>query len=177
GRITMPIALATKAKILVYAASPLFNGNTDYADYKNKDGTQLFNQVYDEEKWQKAAEACKDAIDVCHALNMELYYFEETNLVRNLPEALRTEMNNRNSFTERWNSEIIWAHTKNNTRDLQVNANPKVLPPAAVGYGPSEGHIAVPMRIANLFYTENGVPINEDVSWPYNERFELKQAT
>src|SRR5699024_4607388 len=23
----------------------------------------------------------------------------------------------------------------------------------------------------------NGVPINEDVSWPYNERFELKQAT
>lgn len=177
GRITLPIALATKAKILVYAASPLFNGNPDYSNYTNKDGTQLFNSAYSVEKWQKAIDACKRAIDLCHSLNMELYYFEETNLVRDLPEVLRTEMNTRNSFTERWNSEIIWAHTNNNARDLQVNAMPKTLPAAAVGYGPSEGHIAVPMRIANLFYTENGVPINEDVSWPYNDRFELMQGT
>lgn len=177
GRITLPIALATKAKILVYAASPLFNGNTDYANYSNKDGTQLFNQVYEEEKWKKAVEACRDAIAVCHDLNMELYYFEGTNLVRNLPGILKTEMNIRNSFTERWNSEIIWAHTNNNARTLQVNAMPKVLPPAAVGSGPSEGHIGVPMRIANFFYSKNGVPIDEDVTWDYNNRFELKKGT
>src|SRR5690606_32075894 len=50
GRITLPIALGIKAKILVYAASPLFNGNTDYASYTNKDGTVLFNQTYNVEK-------------------------------------------------------------------------------------------------------------------------------
>lgn len=176
GRITLPIAVATKAKILVYAASPLFNGNSDYATYTNKDGTKLFSQDYDPEKWVKALEACKHAIDVCHGLNMELHYFQETNLVRNLPEVLTLEMNARTAFTERWNSEIIWAHTNNNARDLQVNAMPKTLPAAAVGFGPSEGHIAVPMRITNLFYTKNGVPIEEDVTWAYNNRFDLQQA-
>src|SRR5690606_19872878 len=30
GRITLPIALSLKAKVLVTAASPLFNGNADY---------------------------------------------------------------------------------------------------------------------------------------------------
>src|SRR5690606_32063059 len=30
GRITKTIALAVKAKVLVWAASPLFNGNPDY---------------------------------------------------------------------------------------------------------------------------------------------------
>lgn len=31
GRITKPIALAVKAQLAVTAASPLFNGNSDYA--------------------------------------------------------------------------------------------------------------------------------------------------
>ena len=34
GRLTQPAALAIKAKTLLLAASPLFNGNTDYANFK-----------------------------------------------------------------------------------------------------------------------------------------------
>ncbi|MCU7695323.1 RagB/SusD family nutrient uptake outer membrane protein [Haoranjiania flava] len=45
GRITRPIALAMKAKIMVYAASPLFNGNKDYSGFKNDEGQELFNPV------------------------------------------------------------------------------------------------------------------------------------
>ncbi|MCH5684724.1 RagB/SusD family nutrient uptake outer membrane protein [Niabella sp. W65] len=41
ARITKPIALGIKATALLYAASPLFNGNTDFASLKNKDGKQL----------------------------------------------------------------------------------------------------------------------------------------
>ena len=63
GRLTKPIALCIKAEVLATAASPLFNGNTDYASFKNKDGVQLFNQTPSAEKWQKAADACKAAID------------------------------------------------------------------------------------------------------------------
>lgn len=176
GRITLPIALGMKAKILVYAASPLFNGNPDYANFTNKDGTALFNSVYNVEKWQKAVDASKAAIDLCHEIGMELYYFEEDNTVRNLPEDLTVQMNTRNSFVERWNSEIIWAHTKNNTRDLQVQAMPKTLPAGALGNNSVNGHVAVPMRIAYMFYSKNGVPINEDITWPYNNRFDLRQA-
>src|SRR5690606_3916915 len=59
GRITKPIALGMKAKILTYAASPLFNGNTDYATFVDKQGAHFFNQTYDPSKWEVAATALK----------------------------------------------------------------------------------------------------------------------
>src|SRR5699024_5644186 len=76
GRITLPIAIGLKARVLVYAASPLFNGNTDYNNFKGKDGEQFFNQTYEIKKWELAAEAVKEAIDLAHALGYELYEFE-----------------------------------------------------------------------------------------------------
>lgn len=42
GRLTRPAALAIKAKVLLLAASPLFNGNTDYANFKDWDGEPFF---------------------------------------------------------------------------------------------------------------------------------------
>lgn len=42
GRIDKGACKAFKAKVLLYAASPLFNGNSDYAEIRNKDGKQLF---------------------------------------------------------------------------------------------------------------------------------------
>lgn len=48
---------ALKARTLLYAASPLYNGNTMYKDVKNLDGTQLFPQTYDKELWKRAADA------------------------------------------------------------------------------------------------------------------------
>src|SRR3546814_9721294 len=38
GRITQPIALSLKAKVLVTAASPLFNGNKEYIGFAGPDG-------------------------------------------------------------------------------------------------------------------------------------------
>ncbi|HEY0669244.1 MAG TPA: RagB/SusD family nutrient uptake outer membrane protein [Sphingobacteriaceae bacterium] len=177
GRITKPIALGMKAKILTYAASPLFNGNSDYATYTNKDGTKLFSATYNAEKWKRAADACKEAIDLCHSLQMKLYYFSPTPLTKNLSPELLNEMNIRNSFTERWNSEIIWAHTNSNARSLQVVSSPKILPPAAVGNFGVDASLGVPFKIASLFYSENGVPIDEDLSWNYNNRYKLRVGT
>jgi hypothetical protein len=37
--------LAVRARMLMFAASPLFNGNADYADVANKDGKPLFNST------------------------------------------------------------------------------------------------------------------------------------
>ena len=64
GRITKGAALALKSRTLLYAASPLFNGNSLYANIRNADGKQLFNPVYDKEKWKKAADAAKAVIDL-----------------------------------------------------------------------------------------------------------------
>src|SRR5690606_33642779 len=64
GRATKVAAMALKSRVLLYAASPLFNGNTDYANFKNPDGKQLVNQQYDVQKWAKAAAAAKDVINL-----------------------------------------------------------------------------------------------------------------
>ena len=63
GRITMPVAMALKAKILVYAASPMFNGNTDFSELVDSDGNNLVNQNYDPNKWVLAKEALFSAIE------------------------------------------------------------------------------------------------------------------
>src|SRR3546814_13249979 len=75
GRITRSIALSIKAYILVTAASPLFNGNTDYSELVSKDGVQLISQEYRPEKWQRAVNACREAIEHCHSQGIGLYYF------------------------------------------------------------------------------------------------------
>lgn len=64
GRATKGAALAIKARALLYAASPAFNGNTDFANFKNIDGTPFISQTYDREKWKKAADAAKAVIDL-----------------------------------------------------------------------------------------------------------------
>ncbi len=38
GRITRAIIKAVKAKVMITAASPLFNGNSDYAGFKDSRG-------------------------------------------------------------------------------------------------------------------------------------------
>jgi hypothetical protein len=65
-------ALALKAMILIYRASPLFNGNSDYANFKNKQGEQLFPTTYDKEKWHEAALACDTAVQVAEAAGYKL---------------------------------------------------------------------------------------------------------
>jgi len=88
GRITKPIAAALKAKVMVTAASPLFNGNTDQATLKNKDGRRLFPEETEEvknAKWDSAVVACKEAIDICHKADIELYKYTTRNYLGKYP--------------------------------------------------------------------------------------------
>src|SRR5690606_12498665 len=51
GGITQAINLSLTAKLWTTSASALFNGNSDYTGFANKDGTLLFNTTPDETKW------------------------------------------------------------------------------------------------------------------------------
>ncbi|GAA6530153.1 starch-binding protein [Segatella asaccharophila] len=62
GRATSTACKALKARLLVYAASPLWNGSFPYSSWKNKDGQELVSHTYDANKWKRALEACNDAI-------------------------------------------------------------------------------------------------------------------
>lgn len=64
GRPTRGAALALRARILLWAASPLMNGNKDLFNVKDNHGNQLVPQEYDEAKWAKAAAAAKEVMDL-----------------------------------------------------------------------------------------------------------------
>ena len=70
NRPTKGAALAFRAKALIYAASPWNNpkeGAGDpwtFPDLVDDTGRKLMGQEYDDEKWAKAAAACKDVMDL-----------------------------------------------------------------------------------------------------------------
>jgi len=172
GRITIPIALSLKAKVLITAASPLFNGNNDQATLQNIDGTQLFNSTNDLSKWNKAVVACKEAIAVCEEAGMELYYYP-TSALTNLTDTIITQMSLRNAFCERWESEIIWANTQSLSTEIQQYSAPKLNPAFRDAPG-IRSIIGVPLKIAKLFYTHHGVPISEDKTRIPNDIYSLR---
>ena len=175
GRITQPIAAGLKAKVLTTSASPLFNGNTDMASLKNSNGTQLFNQTYDPQKWVLATEACKAAIDISEANGFKLFYFSPNFENANMTATIKTQMNIRNVLAQRWNSEIIWANTQSEVSGLQAAASPKLDPLFSDNVAAREDLNAT-MKMAEMFYTKNGVPIREDKTWNYDGRNNLRTA-
>ncbi|MGE8301985.1 MAG: RagB/SusD family nutrient uptake outer membrane protein, partial [Sphingobacterium paramultivorum] len=66
ARPTVGAALAARAKVLLYAASPLANGNNSgYAALLvDKQGKRLLSVDFKEEKWAKAAAAARDVIEL-----------------------------------------------------------------------------------------------------------------
>lgn len=57
-------ALAVMSRLRLYAASPWYNGNTRYADWKTADGRNFISQNNDNSKWGVAAVAAKRIIDM-----------------------------------------------------------------------------------------------------------------
>ena len=74
GRIDKAFCKAYKAQVLLYAASPLFNGNPDMANLKNKDGKQLIPLTEDPNKWVLARDAYKAFLDEFVPQYFDLYY-------------------------------------------------------------------------------------------------------
>lgn len=183
GRITKPIALAVKASILVNAASPLFNGNSDYSAFvRSTDGVQYFNQSFDVKKWEIAAIACKQAIDTCHLAGFHLYEYKPS-LVEGLNSEIITQMSIRNSVCDNnynYNKEVIWMNP-NSTSDVLQRWSTTFLDPDNTANESTRSLLAPPLRIAEMFYTNNGVPIFEDEEWEnsgkYSNRYKTKIAT
>ncbi len=173
GRITKPVATAIKAKILVTAASPFFNGNPIYVDFLNHEGTPFFNQNFDPTKWDKAVEACKQAIDLNEQLGLKLY--DTDNYKPRQPQAEITLLKAglRGRVTDEWNEELIWGSLPGG-RAIQRESMPKLFFHLR---NPVASNRGVTLRIAELFYTKNGVPIEEDTQWGYDSRYALREAT
>lgn len=173
GRITQPIALTVKADLLVMAASPLFNGNKTYSNFADSRGIKLFNTEYDHEKWRIAMEACEEAIDIAHQASHALYEF--VNLYYDLSEETYRIMTLRNAFAKKWNEEVIWGYSNGTYNAMQRHSLPHFTFEQMMhlttypDLGPS-------IHIAEQFYSSNGVPINEDKAYDYENRYKTAPA-
>jgi hypothetical protein len=172
GRITSTIALAVKAEVLATQASPLFNGNPDYAGMKTKDGKPFFSAAADPAKWQKALDACKAAMTAASTAGASLYQFKLTGNVAHMSDSTQRLLAIQGATTESWNPEQIW--TLNPYFGWQYMAAPRVTADAAANVFAIYSNFSVPVAESELFYTSHGVPINEDKSWDYAGRYNLQ---
>jgi hypothetical protein len=175
GRITGPAAAAIKGEVLMTAASPLFNGNSDYVGFKDKSGNNLFSTTFDVAKWQKAAVACKAAIDLCTSAGLHLNEtFIPSPAVSNLPDSLNRVLTYQTALTQKWdtNPELIWSLS--NIWHGQEYCIPRLTQRANQNDGQNPAYFAVPISTTDLFYTDKGVPIQEDKTWDYANRNQLR---
>ncbi|HTM98563.1 MAG TPA: RagB/SusD family nutrient uptake outer membrane protein [Pedobacter sp.] len=108
GRINQMIVSAVQSQILLYNASPLFNGNTELADFKNLDGKQLFNQTADASRWQKAADAAKAAITLAEGNGKALFKVNDADPFK------AAFLSCRNLFWDGAKTEGVWLMPRSN---------------------------------------------------------------
>jgi hypothetical protein len=150
GRINKLVIDAVKSQVLLFDASPLYNGNPDYAGYKNKDGKQLMNTSYDAGKWAKAAAASKLAID--HAVANGKSIFKVTNA-----DPFVAAFNSyRDLFLTGWATEGIWTRAVTAYQTWENDAAPRAV--NGTGFNAA---LSAPQEMVDKYRMINGKAINE----------------
>jgi len=172
GRFTQAAACFLRAKVLLYWASPLFNGNTNYESFLDHNGEPFFNQTYDQDRWKKAAEACDTAITVCNSSGNRLYQMSDYVTSKTMSQATRLVNTLRHSVSERWNCELVWGSTSWPVDEgVQQQCIPRF---EEATQQTTTGNMSVPLNVVEKFYSRNGVPIDEDADYDYAHRYELR---
>ena len=178
GRLTQAAALSIKARVLLMSASPFYNGNTDYANFLDHDNHPFFNQTYDNNRWKIAAEACREALEsAVNDQNRKLYDFREDGKISINNDSIIYMMNSRQAVTERFNVELVWGCGTQYTHDLQSTIQPRLNPGTkgasdATNQYHCKSVYAPTMEIAEMFYSNRGVPIEEDKEWNANKWYQ-----
>ena len=155
GRIDAGACKAYKAKILLYAASPFYNGNTDLASVKNTDGTNLFPQEEDASKWETAKAAFEDFFNeygANYALH-EVYTggkYDPYESYRQVTTGCELTSKENIFIREVWHGELNYAVTPyhNGYRN---------------GYGIDGGlGLGTSQEMVDLFFTDKGLRIDDD---------------
>lgn len=150
GRISRGAVLALKSRVLLYAASPLFNGSN--AGQSTLEGYAN----YSAERWKRAAEAAADLIN----LSGKPY---------NLAPASSKTFNN--VFLDRKNSETILSYLRAQNYDIEFLNGPVGFFNQASG----SGLTSPTQELVDAFPMKNGKAITEqgsgyDENNPYNDR-------
>jgi hypothetical protein len=196
GQVDRTVAKSILARVLVFRASPFFNGNNDlFGTFKNIDGTHFFPQEYDKEKWKDALEALDDAIKTCEDAGMRLYQYSKPAYYNYDSAFVKVNQTKAQQYYTRrfvvadpWNTELIWGRSelvdyRGGGNDILSNACNIRLPddPEYRGAGYSEPNLATgagqflaaSYQMLERYYTENGLPINQDKTYASDEKYRI----
>jgi len=149
GRATSIMCLAVRARMLLFAASPLVNGNPDYRGFKNSKQEELYNGTYDAQKWVRARIACKELIDAAHSAGHQLYY------EYNKDGSIDPFMSYQNMMFAKGNQnkEILFARPDVNRYEYDKHAQPR-------GTG-GNGGLGITQSLVDAFFMKNGRTITD----------------
>jgi len=169
GRVTTGVCKAYKEQVLLWAASPLFNGNPAYTSLKNPDGTPLFPQTYDKNKWKTAAEAAKDFIDEFVPTTYDLFTESDADPYMAAYKACR------DVTSTDWNKEWIFGRSMSgNISFHNYNCTPKLVGYTNITAG--GGFAAANQSLVDAFFMKNGLPISNESSGYVKTGFSMYQS-
>lgn len=180
GRINQLACAGLRARVAAYAASPLFNGNDEEATLVDNRGTRLFpakDEAAKLARWSAAMKYCKEAIDIAEKANKHIYDTTDVRMEFRMCDTLAIQTALRGAFTERWNSELLWGNTQTAKGDVTIFQ--RLCQPLLTEYTDMLGGYAflgVPLKIAEQFYTNHGLPIANDNSWTGVNPFDLREG-
>ena len=148
----------------MYAASPLFNCNPDYANIKNKDGKQLFPQDKSQEnqKWIDAEVAYRDFFEKYVDTGMfKLYTVMEGDKI-DFYESIRQVTSG--LYYDNSNKELIFIRLNdNNYHFYEITPTHKHVNNSDVKGGMAFG---ATQEMVDLFFTDKGLRIIDDPDYP-----------
>lgn len=187
GRFTKTIALSIKAKTLVLAASPIFNNNNYYSGYKDNRGVELFPAGDGQKRWERALAACDEAVRSAESDGVHLLITTDggNNAIRginstNINDTTKAMVSLRQAVTESWNPEVIWAVNESTTvlqRFSTMLSDDEWFNLAGSGGSDIGQRHAPTMNVVELFYSCNGIPIEEDSDWENNGWYKNRYNT
>ncbi|MDR2776013.1 MAG: RagB/SusD family nutrient uptake outer membrane protein [Tannerella sp.] len=183
GRPSKGAAMAVKARVLLWAASKLVNGNKDYeTSFVNPDGIPYINPVYKKEKWDSAAKAYKDIIDLEYYRLLALPADDKIVPLGDFqgndvpwpdgPAGIDPYRSYKALFAgglNYWNSEVIW---QINTGSQQANYTFLGWPRGHKTTGDNSrftGRVCAIQKLADAFFMNNGKTIEEENNALYQD--------
>jgi len=154
GLPTKGVALAVKAKILVLAASPLYNGGFPEAmALTNKDGKKLF-PTKDDVKWQKALSALQDFIDF--SVGRYNLYKEFTTPTSGIIDPDKSVY----QLFQAMNSEVIWA-SANEAWGSVASGDGTTRRATPRSQGGGFANMSPTQELVDAFFMKDGLPITQ----------------
>ena len=164
GNLTQEAVEGILAEVYLYRASYLFNGDPYYQTMVNKDGTKLFPQSKDMQKWKDARDAAKRIID---SGKFKLVLRDQSGkLVEDVKKADPYKSCFYSAIGRVDNEEMIFLRTN-------ANNDSYILKPRHTGISGNvdrgAGAYSIPLQFIDLFFMSNGKRIDDVEQKPISQ--------